>query len=93
MTSRRDFLKTSGALVVSFSASSLLDAYAHSQGPFDTHRSHIDPAQLDSWIAVGSDGMVTAFSGKCDFGQGMLTAQTQVVEPPSQCRFIFDSIG
>jgi nicotinate dehydrogenase subunit B len=77
--SRRDFLKTSGSLVVSFSASSLLGAYAHGQGPFDTHRSHIDPAQLDSWIAVGSDGMVTAFSGKCDFGQGMLTAQTQVV--------------
>jgi nicotinate dehydrogenase subunit B len=77
--SRRDFLKTSGALVVSFNASSLLGAYAHGQGPFDTHRSHIDPAQLDSWIAVDADGMVTAFSGKCDLGQGMLTAQTQVV--------------
>src|ERR1700746_330048 len=77
--SRRDFLRTSGALVVSFSASSLLGAYAHGQGPFDPHRSHIDPAQLDSWIAVDAEGMVTAFSGKCDFGQGMLTAQTQVV--------------
>ncbi len=77
--SRRDFLKTSGALVVSFSANSLLGSYAMGQGPFDTHRSHIDPAQLDSWIAVSADGTVTAFSGKCDFGQGMLTVQTQLV--------------
>jgi CO/xanthine dehydrogenase Mo-binding subunit len=77
--SRRDFLKTSGALVVSFSANALSGSYAMGQGPFDTHRSHIDPAQLDSWIAVSADGTVTAFSGKCDFGQGMLTVQTQLV--------------
>jgi len=76
--SRRDFLKNSGALIVSLSSASLLP-YASPQGPFDTHSSHIDPAQLDSWIAVGSDGTVTAFTGKCDFGQGMLTAQTQLV--------------
>src|SRR5438105_8354889 len=77
--SRREFLKTSGALVVSFSALSIAGPLAHAQGPFDTHPSHIDPAKLDSWIAVGSDGTVTAYTGKCDFGQGMLTAQTQLV--------------
>ena len=37
------------------------------------------PAQLDSWLAVASEGTVTAYSGKCDFGQGMLTVQTQLV--------------
>ena len=37
------------------------------------------PAQLDSWIAVNADGSVTAFTGKCELGQGMLTAQTQLV--------------
>jgi CO/xanthine dehydrogenase Mo-binding subunit len=41
--------------------------------------SHIDPARLDSWIALGADGIVTAYTGKCDFGQGMYTAQTQLV--------------
>ena len=76
--SRRDFLKTSGVLMVSFSAGSLIDP-AHAQGPFDTHASHIDPAKLDSWIAVANDGTVTAYTGKCDLGQGMLTAQTQLV--------------
>ena len=77
--SRRAFLKTSGALVVSFSAASLLPSSALAQGAFGLHMSHIDPTQLDSWIAVGSDGMVTAYTGKCDLGQGMLTAQTQLV--------------
>jgi nicotinate dehydrogenase subunit B len=77
--SRRDFLTKSGALVVSFSMTPLLDPLASGQGPFDTHLSHVDPAKLDSWIAVGADGMVTAYTGKCDFGQGMYTAQTQLV--------------
>ncbi len=77
--SRRDFLKASGALVVSFGAASAMAPLAGAQGPFDTHPSHIDPAKLDSWLAVASDGTVTAYTGKCDFGQGMLTVQTQLV--------------
>ena len=77
--SRRAFLKSSGALVVSFSAASVFESFASAQGPFDTHSSHIDPEKLDSWLAVGADGTVTAYTGKCDFGQGMLTVQTQLV--------------
>jgi len=78
-SSRREFLKTSGALVIYFSASSVLSPLGVAQGPFDTHSSHIDPEKLDSWIAVASDGTVTAYTGKCDLGQGMYTAQTQLV--------------
>jgi len=77
--SRRDFLKTSGALIVSFSTTSLGSPLAFVQGPFDTHPSHVDPKKLDSWIAVSSDGTITAYTGKCDFGQGMFTVQTQLV--------------
>jgi nicotinate dehydrogenase subunit B len=77
--SRRDFVKSSGALVVCFSTASFLKPFAAAQGPFDTHPSHIDPEKLDSWLAVASDGTVTAYTGKCDFGQGMLTVQTQLV--------------
>jgi len=69
--SRRDFLKGCGALVVSFRASG--------QGIFGTHRSHIDPARIDSWLAIGADGTITAYTGKCDFGQGIFTAQTQLI--------------
>jgi nicotinate dehydrogenase subunit B len=76
--SRRDFLRTSGVLVVSFGAAAVLPGVA-AQGPFDTRPSHIDPQRLDSWIAIAADGKVTAYTGKCDLGQGMLTAQTQLV--------------
>ena len=77
--SRRSFLKTSGALVVSFSAASVMEPFASAQGPFDTHPSHVNPEKLDSWLAVASDGSVTAYTGKSDLGQGMYTVQTQLV--------------
>ena len=77
--SRRDFLKASGVLVVSFSAAAMIEPLAFAQGPFDTHLSHIDPEKLDSWLAIAADGSVTAYTGKCDLGQGMYTAQTQLV--------------
>jgi len=79
MQSRRDFLKGGGVLVVNFSAASLTVSSLTGQGQFDTHPSHIDPEKLDSWLAVGADGTVTAYTGKCDFGQGIFTAQTQLV--------------
>src|SRR5207248_8934210 len=86
--SRRDFLKTSGAIIVSFAATDTAafgDAAPSMQGrgaapgPFDTRASHVDPAQVDSWIAVAADGTVTAYTGKCEFGQGILTVQAQLV--------------
>jgi len=77
--SRRDFLKTSGVLVVSFSAAAVLDRAAIAQGQFGTRASHVDPSQVDSWIAVAADGSIKAFTGKAELGQGMLTAQLQLV--------------
>jgi len=77
--SRRDFLKSCGAMIVTFSSVSGGLLSAQGQGPFGTHPSHIDPSKLDSWLAVGNDGVITAYTGKCDFGQGILTAQSQLV--------------
>ena len=77
--SRRDFLKNSGSLVVGFGATSFLPGALRAQGPFATHASHIDPNRLGSWLAVDADGSITAYTGKCDFGQGIFTAQTQLV--------------
>jgi CO/xanthine dehydrogenase Mo-binding subunit len=76
--SRRDFLKTSGVLVVTFGGTSVLSRVG-AQGPFDTRPSHIDPQKLDSWIAIAADGKVSAYTGKAELGQGMFTAQTQLV--------------
>jgi len=77
--SRREFLQSCGALIVSFRAGPLRLLSAQGPGQFGTHPSHIDPEKLDSWLAIRADGIVTAYTGKCDFGQGMLTAQSQLV--------------
>jgi nicotinate dehydrogenase subunit B len=77
--SRREFLKSCGALIVSFNAGSLSGLSVEGQGQFATHPAHIDPQKLDSWLAVGADGIVMAYTGKCDFGQGIFTAQSQLV--------------
>ncbi len=70
--SRRAFLQGSGAVIVTFASAGLPDVFA--QGFNGT-----GSTQLDSWIAIGADGMVTAYTGKCDFGQGLYTAQMQLV--------------
>src|ERR1700712_738699 len=77
--SRRDFLKNCGALIVNFSAVPLGSLSASGQGQFGTRSSHIDPKKLDSWLAVTANGTITAYTGKCDFGQGIFTAQSQLV--------------
>src|SRR3989441_5515776 len=68
---RRTFLKTSGALVVTFSLA-----------PESLFSQRLDGAssnQLDGWLSVNADGSVTAFTGKCELGHGLYTAQTQLV--------------
>jgi CO/xanthine dehydrogenase Mo-binding subunit len=64
---------------VGFSAAAAWDESAAAQGPFDTRIQQIDPRQLDAWLAVAADGGVTAYTGKCELGQGMFTAQLQLV--------------
>jgi CO/xanthine dehydrogenase Mo-binding subunit len=67
--SRRDFLERSGALVVSFG----LPAGALAQaGPPPTQ-------DLDAWLAIATDGHVTAFCGKVELGTGVETAIAQLV--------------
>jgi CO/xanthine dehydrogenase Mo-binding subunit len=67
---RRDFLKSGGALVVSFA----LPARGAS-----TWAAKVDPALLDSWLAVAADGTVTASVGKIEAGMGIGTAFAQIV--------------
>jgi CO/xanthine dehydrogenase Mo-binding subunit len=77
--SRRDFLKASGALgalVVGFSASA---PFAAAQFPNGAVPGSPPANQVDSWIAITADGGVTAYSGKEELGQGIVTAQQQLV--------------
>jgi nicotinate dehydrogenase subunit B len=88
MTSRRDFLKSSGYLVVGVSAvcrlggahadllaAGLQNQAASGAGPYPDP----DFRQLDSWIVVRADNTATFYVGKTDLGQGTGTAFRQVM--------------
>ena len=74
--SRRGFLKASGVMIVSFAAADEAVRAQALPGPAPG-----GPAmnRLDSWIAIMADGSVTAYSGKEEIGQGISTAQQQLV--------------
>src|SRR5216683_4182393 len=74
--SRRDLLKTGGALVVSFMVPG--GAVGQTSGA-GAGKPSLTPDELDSWIAVLPDGRVTAFFGKMDMGQGVDVAIAQIV--------------
>src|SRR5437867_403979 len=82
-TSRRNFLKSSGLLVVSFSAAPLVstaaaEAAAAAQaagGPYPDPDFH----QLDSWIVIHEDNTATFYVGKTDLGQGTGTSFRQMM--------------
>ena len=74
--SRRRFLQHSGALVVAFGAARYagLESLLSAQGI--NGRSS---TALDAWIAITADSRVLAYTGKCELGQGLFTAQVQLV--------------
>ncbi len=76
--SRRSFLKGAGVMIVGFGAAAVAERTGLAQGPFGTQDQRV-ARQLDSWLAIGADGRVTAYTGKCELGQGMYTVQTQLV--------------
>ena len=84
-SSRRNFLKASGALVVSlsvngFSGANALAATAGADGA-QAPGPYADPdfRQLDTWIVIHPDNSATFFVGKTDGGQGTGTAFRQMM--------------
>jgi nicotinate dehydrogenase subunit B len=88
-TSRRDFIKTSGMLVVGVAAT-MHEGQGFSPGNqpsgltttgYQTAGPYPDPdfRQLDSWIVIREDNTATFFVGKTDLGQGTGTAFRQIM--------------
>src|SRR5262245_11830077 len=79
--SRRRFLAGTGALVVSFSLPRLLDPKTAfgALDDFQIGPALVDPAQIDSWLAVHGNGTVTVFVGKVELGTGVMTTAMQLV--------------
>jgi len=77
---RRRFLKSTGALIVGFSAGQLIARIGPApDSVLAQAATRATNGQLDSWIAIAADNSVTAYTGKCELGQGLFTAQTQLV--------------
>jgi len=75
--SRRNFLKTAGAIVVGFSWS-VPGVLAQQASPARLPGSLNNNRMLDGWLRINADGTVTVFTGKCELGQGILTALAQI---------------
>ena len=74
---RRQFLKTSGALVIAFGLP--LDVEAQNAHTLRTSGGPLPPNQLDSWLIIQKDGMITVMTGKVELGTGVSTSLRQIV--------------
>ena len=95
---RRRFLAGTGAMVVAIGAPRLLNPKAAFAAlkDFPIGPAAIDPAQIDSWVAIGGDGNVTILTGKEEQGTGVATATMQVAAdeldvPMSSIRLIISN--
>jgi len=82
-STRRDFLKSGGALVIGFSLAD--EALAQNPGtpaapalPRGTAAGPPDARQIDTWLAVHADNTATLYVGFAELGQGNSTALPQI---------------
>jgi len=74
---RRDFLRTSSVVIVTFTFGRTIAESALAQ---DTNLSKpVDPREVDSFLAIHADGTVTIYTSKVDVGTGLNIAMTQMV--------------
>lgn len=74
--SRRQLLKGTGALAVSFTMWPAAQVFAQTAAGAN---SEPRADSLDSWLLLDSEGNVTVFTSKVDLGTGVLTALSQIV--------------
>ena len=74
---RRRFLGQTAALTVGFTLAPVVRGLA--QAPSVLPGSLQKNRMLDGWLRINPDGTVTAFTGKVEIGQGIVTALAQIV--------------
>ncbi len=74
---RRQMLQSLGALFVVVSTPAT--TFGAASGATGMPKLPPDPGELDSWLAIGKDGRVTAFFGKPDIGLGVDTGVSQII--------------
>jgi CO/xanthine dehydrogenase Mo-binding subunit len=81
--SRRQFIKNTGALIVSFNLFPTAAKVFAQSAP--TSAGDLDPQSLDSWIAIAQDGTVTIFTSKVELGTGIETALLRLPRRGTRC--------
>jgi nicotinate dehydrogenase subunit B len=78
--SRRDFLRTGGAVVVGFALGASLPKWAWGQSPaLGTGLGKpLDASDVDSFLAFRADGAIGLYTSKVDVGTGLRTALSQM---------------
>src|SRR5438093_11911641 len=74
---RRDFLRTGGAIIVSFAFDGALPNISSAQ--ISDLGKPVDPREVDSFLAIHTDGAVTIYTSKVDVGTGLRIAMSQMV--------------
>jgi len=79
--SRRDFLWSSGAVVVTFALGGILPhgSMAQTTTPAADPGKPLDPKLADSFLSIHTDGSVSLYTSKVDVGTGICIAMTQMV--------------
>jgi CO/xanthine dehydrogenase Mo-binding subunit len=75
---RRKFLEGTAALTIGFTLAPLARGLA-AQEPSPLPGSLQKNRRLDGWLRINRNGTVTAFTGKVELGQGIVTALAQIV--------------
>ena len=73
---RRSLFQGTGALIVSIG---LPGGFAAAEAGGAVIKPPLAPVQLDTWLAIKTDGDVVAYFGKMDMGQGVDVAIAQIV--------------
>jgi nicotinate dehydrogenase subunit B len=86
MLARRDFLTTAGGIVVAFTIPGTARAQqspVKPAGPSVTETNPVGgsglPSNVDAWLAVDRNGIVSVHFGKVELGTGIATAISQIV--------------
>ncbi len=75
VSTRRDVLKTGGALLVTFT---LADKVPPALAQGGARQKTVASDEVDGFLSIDADGQVTVYSGKVDLGTGLRTALTQI---------------
>src|ERR1700693_4716044 len=77
--SRRDLLRSGGAVVVSFALGFPKRVFAQAPGAGGDLGKSLDPHEVDSFLAVHANGSVTIYTSHVDVGVGLRIAMRQMV--------------